>query len=144
MEVPARGMVHASTSCCLKKWSASEKNSRSLLELTNVVGAEGQPRCNEASNVPSSVVDGSEGCAVLRVHKLGDQEGRCTVSDCDTEAKEETCSNEHLQVDRNRLKNDAENHSQTSDHDAPSSSKNIGDVRNNGKGDQGANGHDTC
>lgn len=145
MEVPARGRVHASTSCCLKtKWSASGRNSKPLIELTNVVGAERQPRCNETSNVPCRVVDSSEGCAVLRVHKLSDKEGRCTVSDCDTETKEETRSDEHLQVDRNCLENDAENHGQASDHDAPSSSKDIGDVRNNGKGDQGADGHDAC
>jgi hypothetical protein len=117
--------VHASTSCCLEGRHVSkqlEAHQSSWDRLTDVVCAEGQPSCDETSNVPCRVVDCSESGAVLRVYKLSDEKRRGTVSNRDTESNEEPRSDEHLQVDRDRLENDTKDHSDTANHDTPSPS----------------------
>ena len=111
--------------------------------LTDVVRAECQPSSDETSNVPRGVVDRRECSTVLRVHKLSDEKGRSSVGNRDTESKEEASGNEHLQVDRDGLEDHTKDHDQTADHDAPSSSQTVCDVRNHRQSDERTNGHDT-
>jgi hypothetical protein len=99
-----------------------EAHQSSWDRLTDVVCAEGQPSCDETSNVPCRVVDCSESGAVLRVYKLSDEKRRGTVSNRDAETDEEPRGDKHLQVDRDRLENDTKDHSDTANHDTPSSS----------------------
>jgi len=55
----------------------------------DVEGTEGEPCGDDSSNVPEGVVDGSEGSTVLRVSQLGNEHGRTTLSDRDTETNDE-------------------------------------------------------
>jgi hypothetical protein len=86
----------------------------------------------------------TEGSTVLRVHKLSDEKRRSSVGNGDTKSKEKASGDEHLEVDRDRLKDHTKDHDQTSDHDAPSSSQAVCDVGNHGQSDKRTDGHDTC
>ena len=108
-----------------------------------MVRAECQPSSDETSDVPRGVIDCRECSTVLRVHKLSDKKRRSSVGNGDTKSKEEASGDEHLEVDRDRLKNHTKDHDQTSDHDAPSSSKAVCNVWNHWQSNKRTNGHDT-
>ena len=66
----------------------------------------GQPGRDKAADVPCGVVDRGIDRAMLRVNQLGNQEGGCTVGDCDPEANEETGADEHRKRQANGLNQD--------------------------------------
>jgi hypothetical protein len=64
------------------------------------------------------------------------------MGDRNTESKEEASGDEHLQVDRDGLKNHTKDHDETADHDAPSSAQAVCDVGSHGKSNERADRHD--
>jgi len=56
----------------------------------DVEGTECEPCGNNGSDVPEGVVDGSEGSTVLGVGQLGNEHGRTTLGDRDTETNDES------------------------------------------------------
>ena len=97
-----------------------------------MVGAVREPCSNNATEVPGSVVDGCEDSSVLWVDKLGDQQWGRSVSNGNTETKEETSSDEHVDVDTDTLESDAESHDTATDGNTDTTTKDIGSVWNNG------------
>lgn len=65
------------------------------------------------------------------------------MSNRNTESKEEASGDEHLQVDGDSLEDHTKDHDKTADHDAPSSSQTVCDVRDHRQSDERADGHDT-
>jgi hypothetical protein len=58
-------------------------------------------------------------------------------------ANEESGRNKHLNVDTNRLHNNADDHDDTTSHNAHAPTKDVGNVWNTGKGADRARGHDS-
>lgn len=108
--------------------------------VVDVVSTESQPGSDEGTDVPGRVVDGSERCTVLRVNELGDQQRRGAVGDGNTESKEESGGNEHLQVDRDRLENHTEDHNDTANADTGTAAKDVSGVRDERDSDEGTDG----
>lgn len=65
---------------------------------------------------------------MLGVNKLGDEQGRGTMGNGNTETDEESRGDEHLDVNTNRLQNDTENHNNTTDSDTGATTKTIGNI----------------
>jgi hypothetical protein len=91
----------------------------------NIIGPEGQPSSDNATEVPGSlkkiskrsikgracekltVINRGENSPVLGVHKLGDEKRWSAMGNSDTKAKEESGSHEHLEVHADSLQNNA-------------------------------------
>lgn len=64
------------------------------------------------------------------------------MSDGHTKSKKEASCNEHAEVYRDALQNNAENHDQAANDDSPTTAQHISCVGDTWKRNQGANGHD--
>ena len=97
---------------------------------------------------------------MLGVYKLSDQERGGTVGNGYSEAKEETSSNKHAEVDTDTLKDDTQKpsavlaaikvrvrtfiHDKCANYNTHTTTENIGDIRSNGESNQGSNSHDAA
>jgi len=130
--------------CLSNRWNAPRP------VVVNVKSAKGQPGCYDATDIPGGVVDGREDSTVLWMGQLGDQQGRGSMSNGDTESYEEARGNEHSEIDTDTLKDNTKNpirasevltaypaqnysHDNATSHDTCATTKNVGDVRDNGK-----------
>ena len=93
--------------------------------LVNVIRPECGPRGNDTAHVPRSVVNRREDASVLWMYELRDQQWRSAVSDGHTKSKKEASCNEHAEVDRDALQNNAENHDQAANDDSPTTAQHI-------------------
>lgn len=100
-----------------------------------------QPRGNDRTKIPSTVIDGGENGSVLGMNQLGDQKRSCSVGDSNTESNEETSSNEHVNVGANGLQNNTNDHDDTASDDTGTSSSNIGDIGSDGQSNDGTDRH---
>jgi len=87
-----------------------------------------EPRCNNATEIPCTVVDCGEDSAVLRMDKLCNEQWSGTMSNCNAESDQEASSDEHVDVRTNRLKNNADDHDQAACDNTGTSSSNIGNI----------------
>lgn len=79
---------------------------------------------------------------MLWVHQLSKKKWRSTVSNGDTETDEEAGGNEHAEVDTDGLEDDSAQHYKTADHDTDTATEDIGDIRDDRKGDDGSDWED--
>lgn len=107
----------------------------------DVVGSEGKPGGDDGAHVPGGVVDGGEGGTVLGVGQFGDEKWRGTVGNGDTETQEEASSDEHPEVDRDRLQDNTDHHDDAANEDTHPTSKAVGNVRGDWKRAEGADSH---
>jgi hypothetical protein len=86
--------------------------------VLDALGAEGEPRADDGTNVPKTVVDGGDTTSVLGMAKLGEQQRRRELSERVSETHEETSCHEHGEVFRSSLNGGTNNHNHTSKTDS--------------------------
>lgn len=93
----------------------------------------------ESSQVPETVVDGSDGASVLRVADLGEKQGRRHLGEGVTETEDETTTEVHLVSVGKGSDATASNHEGAAGGDGGPTAVGIGDVRGDEEGDDGTN-----
>lgn len=66
------------------------------------------------------------------------------MSNGNPESQEKSCGDEHVEIDGSRLEYNTKKHDDTSNDDAPATSKAVSDIRNEGDRDDRADSHDTA
>jgi hypothetical protein len=80
---------------------------------------------------------------MLRVHQLSDQQRSRAMCNSNSEADQETSSDEHLDIGTDRLQHDSNDHDHASGDHPRASTENICDVGCDWESNDGADGHDS-
>ena len=102
-----------------------------------------EPSGHDATKVPSGIVDRGEDSTMLWVHQLSDQQWSRTMRNSNSEADQETSSDEHLDIGTDRLQHDSNDHNYASGNHTRAPTENIRDVGCNWESNDGADGHDS-
>jgi hypothetical protein len=78
------------------------------------LSAEGEPCADDRSDVPETIVNGSDTTSVLGVAKLGEQQGRRELRKRVSETHEETSCHKHREILGGSLNGGTDNHDHTS------------------------------
>jgi hypothetical protein len=106
----------------------------------NALGTESQPGANDGTNVPQAVVDGGDTSTMLRMAEFGEQQGRRQLSKRVSETHKETSTHEVVEVLGGGLDGSCDDHDDTSEGNACSTSETIGNEGSDGKRGNGTDG----
>lgn len=93
--------------------------------VVHVVGAKGDPRDCQGTDVPEAVVDGCEATTVLRMRDLGQEHGRRDLSQRVAETEQDATSSEDAEAFTGTLHDGTANHDDTANHDGNPSTVSI-------------------
>jgi hypothetical protein len=99
----------------------------------DALGTESQPSANDGTNVPQAVVDGGDTSTMLRVAEFGEKQGRRQLSQRVSETHKETSTHKVVKVLSGGLNASCDDHDNTSEGDACSTSETIGNEGSDGK-----------
>jgi hypothetical protein len=92
------------------------------------LGAESEPCADDGTDVPQTVVDGSDPGTMLRMAQFGQKKRGGELSERVSETHEETTGHEHVQVLGSSLDGGTDNHDQASNGDGGLTTEMIGNV----------------
>jgi hypothetical protein len=83
---------------------------------------ERKPSGDEASDIPSGVIDRGINGTMLRMDQFGDQERRRPMGNCDSKPYEKPSADKHPESEAKTLQRNTSDHNRATDHHASASS----------------------